>query len=151
MWPYKTGDLLKEVQFICNFLWKDKKNVAFEYRWPLNRGDHMDRFDKRVIRICKSRNSQHNGKKKKDKRTNNDLHYLGTVFVSQTSSKSALQVFHLRGAWHPLHTLFTMISEQAFHIITWHTTIKDHTPYPPPQQILGSCVNQDLTTVMNLQ
>jgi hypothetical protein len=33
-----------------------------------------------VIRIYKSRNRQHNGQKKKDKRTNNDLHYLGTVF-----------------------------------------------------------------------
>ena len=54
----------------------------------------MDRFDcislskeesedtKGVIRICKSRNSQHNGQKKKDKRTNNDLHYLGTGFFS---------------------------------------------------------------------
>ena len=94
MWPYKTGDLLKKVQFICNFLWKDKKNVAFKYRWSLNRGDHMDRFDcislskeesedtKGVIRICKSRNSQHNGQKKKDKWTNNDLHYVGTVFCS---------------------------------------------------------------------
>ena len=28
-WPYKTGDLLKEVQFIWNFLWQDKKNVTF--------------------------------------------------------------------------------------------------------------------------
>ena len=24
-WSYKTGDLLKEVQFIQNFLWEDKK------------------------------------------------------------------------------------------------------------------------------
>jgi len=28
-WPYKTGDLLKEVQFILNLLWKDKKKVTF--------------------------------------------------------------------------------------------------------------------------
>jgi len=28
-WPYKTGDLLKEVQFIWNFLWQDKRNVTF--------------------------------------------------------------------------------------------------------------------------
>ena len=28
-WPYKIGDLLKEVQFIWNFLWQDKKNVTF--------------------------------------------------------------------------------------------------------------------------
>ena len=65
--------------------------MAFEYRWPLNRGDHMDRFDcislskeesedtKGVIRICKSRNRKHSGQKKKDKRTNNDL---GTGFFS---------------------------------------------------------------------
>jgi len=41
----KTGDLLKEVQFIWNFLWQDKKNVTFKYRWLLNRGDHKDRLD----------------------------------------------------------------------------------------------------------
>jgi hypothetical protein len=32
-WPYETGDLLIEVQFIWNFPWQDKK------RWPLNTGD----------------------------------------------------------------------------------------------------------------
>jgi hypothetical protein len=26
---YKTGDLLKEVYFIWNFLWQDKKMVTF--------------------------------------------------------------------------------------------------------------------------
>jgi hypothetical protein len=30
---YKTGNLLKEIQFMWNFLWQDKK------RWPLNAGD----------------------------------------------------------------------------------------------------------------
>jgi hypothetical protein len=44
-----------------------------------------------------------------------------------------------------------MINDQAFHIITWHTTIEDHTPYPPPQQLLDNCVDQDLTTIMNPQ
>ena len=44
-WPYKTSDLLKKVQFLCIFLWQDKKKVTFKYRWLLNRGDHMDRFD----------------------------------------------------------------------------------------------------------
>ena len=24
-WPYKTGDLLKEVQFVWNFLWQQEK------------------------------------------------------------------------------------------------------------------------------
>ena len=33
MWSFKTGDLLKEVQFIWNFLSQDKK------MWPLNTGD----------------------------------------------------------------------------------------------------------------
>jgi len=28
-WSFKTGALLKEVQFIWNFLWKDKKKVTF--------------------------------------------------------------------------------------------------------------------------
>jgi hypothetical protein len=28
-WPYKTGDLLKEVQSIWNHLWQDKKKVIF--------------------------------------------------------------------------------------------------------------------------
>jgi hypothetical protein len=32
-WPYKTGDLLKEVKFRWNFLWQ-KKKVTFQYRWP---------------------------------------------------------------------------------------------------------------------
>ena len=36
---YKTGDLLKEVQFIWQFLWQVKK------RWYFNKGDRMDRFD----------------------------------------------------------------------------------------------------------
>jgi len=27
--PYKTGDLLKEVQFIWNFIWLDKKYETF--------------------------------------------------------------------------------------------------------------------------
>jgi hypothetical protein len=31
---------------------------------------------KGVIRIRKSKNRQHNGQKKKDKRTNNDLQYI---------------------------------------------------------------------------
>ena len=34
-WPYRIGDPLKEVQFIWNFLWQDKK------RWPLNTGDFV--------------------------------------------------------------------------------------------------------------
>jgi hypothetical protein len=38
----KTGDLLKEIQFIWNVLWQDKKKVIFACRWLLNRGDHMD-------------------------------------------------------------------------------------------------------------
>jgi hypothetical protein len=44
-WSFKTGDLLKEVQFIWNVLWLDKKVVTFYHRWLLNRGDHMGRFD----------------------------------------------------------------------------------------------------------
>ena len=28
-WPYKTGDLVNEVQFLWNFLWQDKKMVTF--------------------------------------------------------------------------------------------------------------------------
>jgi hypothetical protein len=43
-WPYKTGDLLKEVQSIWNYLWQDKKRVTFKYRWLLNGGDRMGRF-----------------------------------------------------------------------------------------------------------
>ena len=27
-WPFKTGDLLKELQFIWNFLWRDKRKVT---------------------------------------------------------------------------------------------------------------------------
>jgi hypothetical protein len=44
-WPCNTGDLLKEVQFTWNFLWQDKKKFTFKYRWLLNRGDHMGRFN----------------------------------------------------------------------------------------------------------
>jgi hypothetical protein len=31
-WSFKTGDLLKEVKFIWNFLWQVKKDVTFQYR-----------------------------------------------------------------------------------------------------------------------
>ena len=41
----RQGDLLKEVQFIWNFLWQDNKKITFQYRWLLNRGDRMDWFD----------------------------------------------------------------------------------------------------------
>ena len=29
-WPYKTGDLLKEVQFIWNFLWQEKGDLLIQ-------------------------------------------------------------------------------------------------------------------------
>ena len=32
MWPNKKDDYLKEVHFIWNFPWPDKKNETFEYR-----------------------------------------------------------------------------------------------------------------------
>ena len=44
-WPYKTGDIMTEVQFITNCQLQDKKNITFYYRWLLNRGDTMGRFD----------------------------------------------------------------------------------------------------------
>jgi hypothetical protein len=37
------GGLLKEVKFMWNFLWQDKKRWPF--RWLLNRGNSMGRFD----------------------------------------------------------------------------------------------------------
>jgi hypothetical protein len=40
----KSG-LIRQVHFIWNFLCQDKKNVTFSYRWLLNRGYVMDRFD----------------------------------------------------------------------------------------------------------
>ena len=54
-WSFKTGDLLKKVQFIWNFLWLGKKRMTFKYRWLLNRGDHMNRFDcssESIYHIC---------------------------------------------------------------------------------------------------
>ena len=45
MWLYKTGDLLKEVQLSYNCLWHVQKKVTFKYRWLLNRGDRIHRFD----------------------------------------------------------------------------------------------------------
>ena len=44
-WSFKTGDLLKEVQFILNFLWQGKKKVTSYYRWLLIKGDCLGRFD----------------------------------------------------------------------------------------------------------
>jgi len=29
MWSFKTGELVKDVQFIWNFLWQDKKKMTF--------------------------------------------------------------------------------------------------------------------------
>ena len=72
MWPYKTGDLLKRFNSYAIFYERTRK------MWPLITGDRLIE----VTRICKSRNRQHNGQKKKDKRTNNDLQCLGTVFFS---------------------------------------------------------------------
>jgi hypothetical protein len=44
---------------------------SFKYKLRLRR---VWRYQREVIRICKSKkNRQHNGQKKKDKRTNNDL------------------------------------------------------------------------------
>jgi len=40
-----TGDLLKRVQLIWHFLWQDNKHVTFQYRWLLNRGDCMGKFN----------------------------------------------------------------------------------------------------------
>jgi hypothetical protein len=51
---------------------------------------------KGVIRICKSEDWQHNGQKKKDKRTNNDLqniHIKGRV--TQTPLKTGGELFYL--------------------------------------------------------
>ena len=137
----------------------------------------MDRFD--CISLSKEESEDTKGKseyvnrgtdntmaKRKRTKEQTTTYIIQELVFFQTSSKPALQVFHLRGAWHPPHTLsvfhlrgewhpphtlFTMINDQAFHIITWHTTIEDHTPYPPPQQILGSSVDQALTTIMNPQ
>jgi hypothetical protein len=36
--------LLKELKFICNFLWQSKKKVTYQCRWLLKRGDRMGRF-----------------------------------------------------------------------------------------------------------
>jgi hypothetical protein len=47
--PYKTGDLIKEVQVIWNFLWQNKKKVTYFKRWILNRGDRMGRFHRHDI------------------------------------------------------------------------------------------------------
>jgi hypothetical protein len=44
-----------------------------------------------------------------------------------------------------------MFEKKPVHILTWHTTIEDHTPYPSPQQVLGSSEDQALTTITNLQ
>ena len=41
----KTVDSVKEVKFIWNFLWQDKKKVTFLYRCLFNRGDLMGKFD----------------------------------------------------------------------------------------------------------
>jgi hypothetical protein len=41
----RTGDLLKEAQFLWNVPLQDKKHETFKHRWLLNRGDCMDRFD----------------------------------------------------------------------------------------------------------
>ena len=56
-WSFTTGDLLKVVQFIWNYLWPVLKsplglNNSYEIlydkirkRWPLNRGDLLGMFD----------------------------------------------------------------------------------------------------------
>jgi hypothetical protein len=51
-WPYKTGDLLRNIQFIRIFFRQDTKMWPIKYRWLLNRGDRMSRFD--CIIKCKA-------------------------------------------------------------------------------------------------
>ena len=42
----KSGLLIiKEIQFIWNFAWQDKKDMTFQYRWLFNGGDRMCSFD----------------------------------------------------------------------------------------------------------
>jgi hypothetical protein len=43
-WSSKTGDLLKEVQFIWNFLWQQEKGDLL-IQMTAYRGDHMGRFN----------------------------------------------------------------------------------------------------------
>jgi hypothetical protein len=50
-----------------------KKIVYVDNDCTLFRDKEEFEDTKEVIRICKSKNRQHNGQKKKDKRTNNDL------------------------------------------------------------------------------
>jgi hypothetical protein len=45
---YKSHDIIHDktsTNSQCEFLWQDKIKVTSQYRWPLNRVDHMDRFD----------------------------------------------------------------------------------------------------------
>ena len=42
MWPYKTGDILKEVQFIYD------KTIKCGLTRLLSRGDHIDRCEAEV-------------------------------------------------------------------------------------------------------
>ena len=50
-WSFKTVNLLKEVEFIWNFLWQDNKKATFKCRWLLNRGDCIGRFDCILISV----------------------------------------------------------------------------------------------------
>ena len=50
-WSFKTGNLLKEVQFIWNFIWQDNKKTTYKYRWLLNRDDRIGRFDCILISV----------------------------------------------------------------------------------------------------
>jgi hypothetical protein len=70
-WPYKTGDLLKEVEFIWNLLWQEKKKVTFTIQWPKvwrydrgNQKPYIEGGD--TIQWPKEKGH-------KDTRTNNDL------------------------------------------------------------------------------
>jgi hypothetical protein len=52
-WPYKTGDLLRNIQFIRIFFRQDTKMWPIKYRWLLNRGDRMSKFDC-IIKLTKT-------------------------------------------------------------------------------------------------
>ena len=57
-WPYKTCDLLKEVKFIWNFLWEDRK------RWPVNTGDCLIEVTARTCLTVHIYNVHESGTKK---------------------------------------------------------------------------------------
>jgi len=101
-WP------LKRVSLIWKLLWKDKNRVTFKYRWLLNRGDCMGRFDCTFFLTYKIFTNTYKNKIWKFLTGLHGFVYATTVYISILIMKfviSILRVWYMQKEWFILFIL----------------------------------------------